>query len=77
MHRPKIANMSSTERQELIANIKTDPTDFPHKSITVETLNFCDELIESLRTAKITNLSELKKVLEIRSEQIKKLMQNQ
>ena len=54
-----------------------DQTDFPHKSITVETLNFCDELIESLRASKITNLSELKKVLEIRSEQIKKLMQNQ
>ena len=76
MRRPSIATLSSYQRQELIKEIKEDESDFPHKPITIETLSFCDNLIEDLKTSKIKSLGELRKILEIESEKLKKSLQN-
>jgi hypothetical protein len=76
MHSPTISTLSSNQRKELIADIAGDMTPFPHKEETLEVLDFFDNLIEDLKTAKITSIGELKKILKIRSEQLKKLMQS-
>jgi hypothetical protein len=75
MRRPGIAALTSNQRQELITEIEQDKSNFPHKILAIEALNFCDDLIEDIRSSKIT-MPQLKKILEDRSEQLKKLMQN-
>jgi hypothetical protein len=75
MHRPAIAGLSSNQRQELITKIREDKANFPYKGIALEALSFCDELIEELRGSKVS-IGQLKKILEDRSEQLKKLLQN-
>jgi len=74
MHRPGLAALSSNQRKELVAKIREDKADFPYKVIAVETLSFCNELIDAVRVSKVT-ISQLKQILEDRSEQLKKLMQ--
>ena len=75
MHRPGLAALSSKQRKELVAKIREDKADFPYKVIAVEALGFCNELIDAVRTSKVT-ISQLKQILEDRSEQLKKLMQS-
>lgn len=75
LQRPGIAALSSSQRQELITKIRDDKTLFPYKGIALEALSFCDNLIEILRRSKVS-IAELRKILEDRSEQIKKLMQD-
>jgi len=68
--------LSSHQRQELIKEIRKDKSDFPYKPMTIEMLDFYDNLVEDLKTSKIKNLSELRKLLEIESEKLKKLLQD-
>jgi len=76
MKRPAIAVLSPNQRKGLITEIEKDKTDFRHKETTIGALNFVDELLEELKTSKIKNINELKKILEVKSENIKKLKQN-
>jgi hypothetical protein len=76
MRRPGIAALSSNQRKELITEIeKGISSNSTQKILAVEALNFCDDLIEEIRSSKIT-MPQLKKILEEKSEQIKKSPQN-
>ncbi len=76
MKRPAIAELSSNQRKELITEIEKDISTSSRKTLTIEALNFVDDLLEELKTSKIKSINELKKILEIKSENIKKLMQS-
>ena len=53
MHRPAIASLNSTQRQEIITKIKENKWTFHTKVRALEALSFCDDLIEDLRTSKV------------------------
>ena len=73
---PAIAVLNSNQRKELITEIENDISASSRKALTIEALNFVDELLEELKTSKIKSINELKKILEVKSENIKKLKQN-
>jgi hypothetical protein len=75
MRRPSIAALTSDQRKELITKITEDRAEFPYKTIAVEALACFNELIDKVRTSDVT-FSQIKKMLEDRSEALKKLMQS-
>jgi hypothetical protein len=75
MHRPGLAALSAEQRKHIVSDFMESKVDFPYKSIAVEALDFCNALIDDVRGSKIT-IGQLKKILEDRSEQLKKLAQN-
>lgn len=69
-----MANLSSEQRKELISSTKASMPEFNYKEVAIEALDFCDGLIEELKSSKIST-ERLKQLLGFKSEQIKKLQQ--
>jgi benzoyl-CoA reductase/2-hydroxyglutaryl-CoA dehydratase subunit BcrC/BadD/HgdB len=75
MYRPGLAALSAAQRQHIVSDLIESKVDFPYKDIAVEALDCFNQLIEEVRGSKIT-IAHLKKILEDKSEQLKKLAQN-
>ena len=75
MHRPGLAALSAEQRKHIVSDLMESKVDFPYKDLAVEALDCFNKLIEEVRGSKIT-IGQLKKILEDRSEQLKKLVQN-
>jgi hypothetical protein len=75
MQKPIIADFNSTQRQELIANIKQSALNTHDQEAIIEALGFCNELMEKLKTSAIS-VNKLKELLlGFKSEQQKKQLQ--
>lgn len=72
--KPTIAKMSEDERKQAINYIIENVPEFKHKTLTIETLAFCDELIEQVRSSQLS-LAQLKKLVALSPEYLKKLQQ--
>jgi benzoyl-CoA reductase/2-hydroxyglutaryl-CoA dehydratase subunit BcrC/BadD/HgdB len=66
---------NTEQRKHIVSDFMESKVDFPYKSIAVQALDCFNKLIEEVRGSKIT-IGQLKKILEDRSEQLKKLAQN-
>ena len=77
MERPLVAKLSAAERKEVIAwAIQGMENTSPYKSAAVEILRFFDTLVKELQSSNLT-ISELKRVLLIKTEELKKGLQDQ
>ncbi len=76
MKKPAIADMNFKERQELLSLVEKDMAPSSMKEVVIETLGFCNNLLEDLQTSKI-NISKLRSLLGFHSERLKKLQQVQ
>ena len=77
MQRPGVAKLSAAERQEAIAYAMSLEDTSPYKNAAVEVLQFFDSLISELQSSKLKSITELKRILLIKSEELKKEFQNQ
>ena len=73
MKTPAIVVLSKEERKAVINEIAQSPNS-PHKDLTIEALNFIDDLINELQSAKF-NVSQLQKLFGFKSEKLKKIFQ--
>lgn len=69
---PLIITLSKEERRAMIKEIAQSPQSY--LNITIDALNFIDNMIDELRSAKI-NISVLQKMFGFKSEKLKKLFQ--
>lgn len=75
MKAPAIVTLNTDERQTLINSIKQSHLQNNNKDIVVGALEFIDELIEELKTSKVS-IHNLKQLLGFKSEQLKKALQD-
>ena len=73
MKAPAIVALSKEERKIIINEI-AQSTDSPHKDLNIEALNFIDDLVTELQSAKF-NISQLQKLFGFKSEKLKKIFQ--
>jgi hypothetical protein len=62
MQKPAISSLSGREREELKNNVKNNSLSDSNKGVVVEVIDFCDELLEKLKTSNIS-ISKLKEML--------------
>lgn len=74
MKTPAIVKLNGNERQELINEIKQSPLQENNKAVMIDTLEFINELVEELKTSKVS-IHNLKQLLGFKSEQLKKALQ--
>jgi hypothetical protein len=74
MKTPAIVKLNGNERQELINEIKQSPLQENNKAVMIDTLEFINELVEELKTSKVS-IHNLKQLLGFKSEQLKKVAQ--
>ena len=75
MKKPVIASLDIKERKELIEHINTSSLGGDDKKVVVEALDFCNDLMEKLKSSKIS-INQLKEMLVgFKSDNIKKLLQ--
>ena len=75
MKKPKVAILTPKERQDLIEHIKKSSLDIDNKKVVIELVDFYDELIEKLKSSKIS-INKLKEMLGgFKSDNLKKLFQ--
>ncbi len=75
MQKPVIASLGTKERQELITHIEQNLLNSTDKEVIVEALNFYNDLVEKLKSSKIS-INQLKQMLVgFKADNIKKLLQ--
>ena len=75
MKKPVIASLDTQGRQELIGHINANSLGVDDKKVVVEALDFCNDLMEKLKSSKIS-INQLKEMLVgFKSDNIKKLLQ--
>ena len=75
MKKPVIASLDIEERQKLIAHVKQNLLNSTDKEVIVEALNFYNDLVEKLKSSKIS-INQLKQMLVgFKADNIKKLLQ--
>lgn len=75
MKKPVIASLDTKERQELIEHIHKSSLANGDKEVVVEALNFYNDLLEKLKSSKIS-INQLKQMLVgFKADNIKKLLQ--
>jgi hypothetical protein len=75
MKKPVIASLDTKERQELIEHIHKSSLANDDKEVVVEALNFYNDLLEKLKSLKIS-INQLKQMLVgFKADNIKKLLQ--
>jgi len=75
MKKPVIASLGTKERQELITHIEQNLLNSTDKEVIVEALNFYNDLVEKLKSSKIS-INQLKQMLVgFKADNIKKLLQ--
>ena len=75
MKKPVIASLDTKERQELIEHIHKSSLANDDKEVVVEALNFYNDLLEKLKSSKIS-INQLKQMLVgFKADNIKKLLQ--
>lgn len=60
MKKPAIVNLSQAQRQEIINSLKE--SNYPHQSVVLEALDFIKNLMEELKSGKIST-NQLKQIL--------------
>ena len=75
MKTPAIVTLNANERQALINAIKQGNIQNNNKDVVVDALEFINELIEELKTSKVS-IYNLKQLLGFKSEQLKKVVQD-
>jgi len=74
MKKPKISNLTIQEQQDLIADIKQSSLSAGEKEIVLELVDFYDDLMEKLKSSKIS-INQLKEMLVgFKADNLKKLL---
>lgn len=76
MRKPSISTLSKAQWQALVEHVDGNNLCVEEKYLVKETLDFLNDLMEELKTSKVS-INKLQKLFGFRSEQLKKLMQNQ
>lgn len=74
MKSPAIVQLNTSDRQKLINELKQGNLHDNNKELVVGAIGFIDELIEELKTSKVS-IHNLKQLLGFKSEQLKKALQ--
>ena len=75
MKKAKVASLSNQERQALIEHVEQNALSSHDKEVVVEALNFYDDLMEKLKSSKIS-INTLKEMLVgFKADNLKKILQ--
>jgi hypothetical protein len=75
MKKPKVVTLTSQEREELIEHIKENSLNSDDKQAMIELIGFSNDLMEKLKSSKIS-INKLKEMLGgFKSDKLKKLFQ--